>query len=48
LKRVHFRVGDAIRTQTGNEFVIQEVVEQHRLLTYVGENQQLSEAQASD
>jgi ATP-dependent helicase HepA len=48
LKRVRFRVGDKVKTQAGNEFVVKEVLEQHGLLTYVGENQRLAETDLND
>jgi ATP-dependent helicase HepA len=48
LKRVRFRVGDKIRTQADKEFVIAEVREQQGLLVYVGDQQQLLEAELSD
>jgi len=48
LKRVRFRAGDKIRTQADAEFVVKEVVEQHGLLTYHSENQQLPEAGVDD
>ncbi len=48
LKRVRFRVGDKIKTQSGQEFIVQEVVEQQALLVYVAEKQRLSEALVSD
>ena len=48
LKRVRFRVGDKIRTQSDKEFVIQEVVEKQGLLTYISESQKLPEAQVND
>ena len=48
LKRVRFRVGDKVKSQKGEEFVVQEVLDQHGLLTYVGEKQRLPEAQLSD
>src|SRR5215813_1784344 len=48
LKRVHFRVGDKVKTQAGNEFVVKEVLEKQGLLTYIGENQQLSETDLND
>jgi ATP-dependent helicase HepA len=48
LKRVRFRVGDKVKTQSGNEFVVKEAVEQHGLLTYIGENQRLVETELSD
>ena len=37
LKRVRFRVGDKIKTQADQEFIVQEVVEQQALLIYVAE-----------
>jgi len=48
LKRVRFRVGDKVRTQVDREFIVTEVIEQQGLLTYVGENQHLPEAQLND
>ena len=48
LKRVRFRAGDRIRTRADKEFIVQEVVEQSGLLIYVGEKQQLTEAELSD
>jgi ATP-dependent helicase HepA len=48
LKRLRFRVGDKVRTQSDKEFIVQEVIEQHGLLIYVGGNQRLPEAQLSD
>ena len=48
LKRVRFRNGDKIRTQEDKELVVKEVLEQRGLLTYVGENEKLPEAQVSD
>ncbi len=48
LKRVRFRAGDKIRTQADAEFLVRQVVEQQGLLTYVGEQQELPEAQVSD
>jgi ATP-dependent helicase HepA len=48
LKRVRFRVGDKVRTQEDQEYIVQEVIEQEGLLIYVGENQRLPEAQLSD
>jgi ATP-dependent helicase HepA len=48
LKRVRFRVGDKIKKQSGQEFIVQEVIEQHGLLVYVGEQQRLPEALVSD
>jgi len=48
LKRVRFRVGDKVKTQAGNEFVVKEVLEQNGLLTYIGENQRLAETDLND
>jgi ATP-dependent helicase HepA len=48
LQRVRFRVGDTVRTQADQEFIVKEVVEQQGLLVYVGDGQQLSEAEVSD
>jgi ATP-dependent helicase HepA len=48
LKRVRFRVGEKVRTQADREFIVTEVIERQGLLTYVGENEQLPEAQLSD
>src|SRR5690242_9109106 len=48
LKRVRFRVGDKVRTHADGEFLVKEVIEQQGLLTYVGADQQLPEAQLSD
>ena len=48
LKRVRFRVGDTVRSRADEEFVVKEVIDQHGLLIYVGEDQQLTEAQLSD
>ena len=48
LKRVRFRVGDKVRTQADQEFIVTQVVEQAGLLIYVGDNQRLLEAQLSD
>jgi ATP-dependent helicase HepA len=48
LKRVRFRVGEKVRSLAEHEVVVHEVVEQKGLLIYVGENEQLSEAQLSD
>ena len=47
LKRVRFRTGEKIKTQTDKEFVIQEVAELHGLLTYISENQRLPEAEVN-
>jgi ATP-dependent helicase HepA len=48
LKRIRFRVGDKIRSNTDQEFVVKQVVEEQGLFIYVGENQRLAEAQLSD
>ncbi len=48
LKRVRFRVGEKIRAQAGSEFIVKEVIEQHGLLTYVGEKERLPETELSD
>ena len=48
LKRVRFRTGDKIKTQSEKEFVIKEVAEQNGLLIYLGDNQQLAEAEVND
>jgi ATP-dependent helicase HepA len=48
LKRVRFRVGEKVRTQADNEFIVKAVIERQGLLTYVGESEQLPEAQLSD
>jgi ATP-dependent helicase HepA len=48
LKRVRFRAGEKIKTQTDQEFIVKDVVEQRGLLIYVGENLQLPEAQVND
>ena len=48
LRRVRFGVGDKVRTQDEHEFIVRRVIEQQSLLVYVGENQQLPEAQLSD
>src|SRR5205814_9517390 len=48
LKRVRFRVGDKVSSQEDKEFVIKEVIEQKGLLTYVGDNHQITETQLSD
>ncbi len=48
LRRVRFRVGDKIRTREDKEFLVKEIIEREGLLTYVGENQELSETQLSD
>ena len=48
LKRVRFREGDNIKTGDDEEFTVVEVVEENGLITYVGENRELPEAQLSD
>src|ERR1700729_2090381 len=48
LKRVRFRVGDTIRTQEDNEFIVRDVVEQRGVLIYLGDGKQLHEAQVND
>jgi ATP-dependent helicase HepA len=48
LQRVRFRIGDKVRTQQDEEFIVQEVIEQRGLLIYVGASHRLSETQLSD
>jgi len=48
LKRVRFRAGEIIKTQADKEFVVKEVAERQGLLTYIGDNQQLPEAEVND
>ena len=48
LKRVRFRVGDTVRTQTEKSLIIQSVSEQAGLLVYIGADQELPEAELSD
>ena len=48
LQRVRFRVGDQVRTQADQEFVVQEVREARGLLVYRGAHHQLPEAELSD
>jgi ATP-dependent helicase HepA len=48
LKRVRFRAGDKIKTQADQGFVVKEVTERQGLLIYIGENEQLPEAEVSD
>src|SRR5690606_13739174 len=48
LKRVRFRVGDKVRTQADQEFVVQKVVEENGLLIYVGGDLELCETELSD
>jgi ATP-dependent helicase HepA len=48
LKRVRFRAGDSIKTSEDEEFTVTNVVEEDGLITYVGKDQELPEAQLSD
>ncbi|HEU5125354.1 MAG TPA: RNA polymerase-associated protein RapA [Verrucomicrobiae bacterium] len=48
LKRVRFRVGDKVRTQADQEFVVQKVVEEDGLLNYIGGDLELCETELSD
>ena len=48
LKRVRFRAGDKVKTEADQEFVVKQVEERQGLLIYIGEHQQLSEAQLGD
>ncbi|MBE0540901.1 MAG: RNA polymerase-associated protein RapA, partial [Verrucomicrobia bacterium] len=48
LQRVRFRVGDEVLTRADQKFLVKEVIERQGLLLYVGEDQQLPEAQLSD
>jgi ATP-dependent helicase HepA len=48
LKRVRFRVGDKLRTQADEEFIVEEVIEREGLLIYAGGDRQISEAQLND
>jgi ATP-dependent helicase HepA len=48
LQRVRFRVGDEVITRADQKFLVKEVIERQSLLLYVGEDQQLPEAQLSD
>ena len=45
LKRVRFREGDAAETQAGKTFRIRAVIEKNGLLTYVGEGEEVAEAE---
>src|SRR4026208_2149415 len=47
-KRVRFRVGDTVKSQDGKELTIREVLEQHGLLTYAGDQHQILETELSD
>jgi ATP-dependent helicase HepA len=48
LKRVHFRSGDKVSSDTNGAFIITSVSEQNGLFTYHGETQTLSESDISD
>jgi ATP-dependent helicase HepA len=48
LKRVRFRVGDKIKTQSGEEFIIKQVSEVQGLLIYADDHQQVPEARVND
>lgn len=48
LQRVRFRIGDKVRTQEDEEFIVQEVVAQGGLLIYVGAAQRLPESELND
>ena len=48
LKRVRFRVGDTVRTQTDQALIIRSVIERAGRLVYVGENEELPESELSD
>jgi len=48
LKRVRFRPGDKVKSQTDQEITVKTVIEQSGLLIYVGDNGQLPEGQLSD
>ena len=43
LKRVRFRVGDTVQSQSDESFVVQRVIERAGLLIYVGEGGELPE-----
>src|SRR5207237_9861739 len=45
LKRVRFREGDLAQTQAGKSFKIKKVTEDNGLLTYAGDEGQISEAE---
>jgi ATP-dependent helicase HepA len=47
LQRVRFEAGDTVRTQQGEEMLVQEVIEQGGLLIYLGQNRQLPENELS-
>jgi len=48
LHRVRFRVGDKLRTQDEQEFVVREVVERRGLLIYFGDGLEVSERRLCD
>ena len=48
LKRVRFRVGDTVKTQTGQEIQIRQVTSHAGLFIYVGEHGEVPEAALSD
>ena len=48
IKRVEFRAGDTIQTQSGIPVVIDEVREYDGLLTYLADNQEIPEALVAD
>lgn len=48
LKRVRFRAGDTVQTREDKEFIVREVIERQGLLIYLGDDQQVPEAQLSD
>jgi len=48
LKRVRFRAGDKITTQSERVLVVKQVIEQQGLLVYVGEGLELPEAQLNE
>jgi ATP-dependent helicase HepA len=48
LKRVRFRAGELVRSQSGEEFKVAQVTEQGGLLVYAGPDQRLPEEQLSD
>ena len=48
LKRVRFRVGDAIQSHDDRTLVVREVMEKNGLIVYAGEDGEIPEAQLSD
>jgi len=48
LRRVRFRVGDAVKSQTGGSMVVEHVIESAGLLVYVGSDQKWPESELSD